>query len=370
MPVSLNSTLPGDPKSCTKGLCANPSADCLDRLSKTLNIGLINNMANGAIEATERQFLSLLDSASEGFSINLSLYSLPGVPRSEAGEQHIRTFYSSTENLWNTSLDGLIVTGREPLTPNLRDEPYWESFTKVLEWARDNTHSTIWSCLAAHAAVLHLDGVSRIRSQHKHFGIFECEQLSDHTLTSGAPSRFKLPHSRWNGLSEDELTACGYKVLTRSADAGVDTFVKQQKSLFVFFQGHPEYESNTLLLEYRRDVGRYLRGETDIYPLMPRSYFDPQTANALAALQEQALSCRQPELLTDVSNVLAETSIEDTWHSTATSIYRNWLQYMAAQKKLQLKNSAATLAATRMTNPASVLSAGASMLVRVESLAQ
>ena len=265
---------------------------------------------------------------------------------------------------------GLIVTGREPLTPNLRDEPYWESFTKVLEWARENTLSTIWSCLAAHAAVLHLDGVSRIRSQHKHCGIFDCEQLSDHALTSGTPSRFKLPHSRWNGLPEDELTASGYKVLTRSADTGVDTFVKQQKSLFVFFQGHPEYESNTLLLEYRRDVGRYLRAETDTYPLMPRSYFNPQTRNALLALQEQAIACRQPELLAEVSNILTETSIENTWHSTASSIYRNWLQYMAVQKKLQLKNSAATLAATRIAAPASVLDIAANALVMVESLAR
>ena len=51
-------------------------------------------------------------------------------------------------------------------------------------------------------------------------------------------------------------------MLTRSADAGVDTFIKQRKKLFVFFQGHPEYESDTLLREYRRDMGRYFRGET------------------------------------------------------------------------------------------------------------
>ena len=55
-------------------------------------------------------------------------------------------------------------------------------------------------------------------------------------------------------------------MLTRTADAGVDTFIKQQKSLFVFFQGHPEYESDTLLREYRRDVGRYIKGETATYP--------------------------------------------------------------------------------------------------------
>ncbi len=96
-------------------------------------------MSDGALEATERQFVSLLDSASEGISIRLSLYSLPGVPRNESGAHRVSNFYSSVENLWDTRLDGLIVTGREPLTSNLADEPYWESFAKVVEWAQDNT---------------------------------------------------------------------------------------------------------------------------------------------------------------------------------------------------------------------------------------
>ena len=43
-------------------------------------------------------------------------------------------------------------------------------------------------------------------------------------------------------------------------------FVKQTRSLFIFFQGHPEYEETTLLREYRRDVGRFLRGQQPHYP--------------------------------------------------------------------------------------------------------
>jgi homoserine O-succinyltransferase len=296
-------------------------------------------MSDGALDATERQFISLLNSASDDISIRLSLYSLTGVPRNELGARHIQNFYSSVENLWGTHLDGLIVTGREPLTPNLSDEPYWESFTRVLEWARDNTHSTVWSCLAAHAAILHMDGIGRIKSKDKHCGIFECEQLSDHPLTIGAPSSFALPHSRWNGVPENLLTSCGYSVLTRAADAGVDTFVKHLQSLFVFFQGHPEYESNTLLLEYRRDVGRYLRRETDTYPLLPRNYFDHDTMNALTALREEAIFRPREELLTEVSAALGKIKIESTWQATATCIYRNWLEYICAQKELQLERS-------------------------------
>jgi homoserine O-succinyltransferase len=338
MPVSLNSDHSSYSTAVRMNLLRDkPTPAFQERSSKCITIGLINNMPDGALDATERQFISLLDSASEGIQIQLSFHALPGIPRNELGAFHVKNFYSSVENLWDKSLDGLIVTGREPLTPNLKDEPYWQSFTEVLEWAKENTYSTVWSCLAAHAALLHMDGIDRIRSNDKYCGVFVCARQSDHPLTTDAPSSFRLPHSRWNGIPEDALTSRGYNVLTRSADVGVDTFVKQQKSLFVFFQGHPEYECNTLLLEYRRDVGRYLRGEANTYPLMPRDYFNDGTVIALTALQNQAMSSRREDLLALVSTALEDSGIENTWHSTAACIYRNWLKHICMQKQLRLK---------------------------------
>jgi homoserine O-succinyltransferase/O-acetyltransferase len=303
--------------------------------SRCIRIGLINNMPDTALEATERQFRSLLASASDDMTVRLSLYALADVPRSEAGKRHIEAHYSSVDELWENDLDGLIVTGAEPRTANLIDEPYWESLARVLEWARDHTQSTVFSCLAAHAAVLQMDNIGRSKGADKHFGLFECVRVSDHPLMAGTPSRFSLPHSRWNGISEDDLAAKGYSVLTRSADAGVDLFIKQCKSLFVFFQGHPEYEADTLLREYRRDVGRFLRGEAEIYPSAPRSYFDEDTAQALTLLCEEAMHRRDEELLTYVSSALEHGAINSTWHSTAACIYKNWLEYIREKKEEQ-----------------------------------
>ena len=81
-------------------------------------------------------------------------------------------------------------------------------------------------------------------------------------------------------------------------------FVKQRKSLFVFFQGHPEYEANTLLLEYRRDIRRFLRRERDTYPPMPQGYFDEDTVDALTAVRERALSDRREELFEEFPTAL------------------------------------------------------------------
>jgi homoserine O-succinyltransferase len=133
--------------------CASPSPKCIERNSKTLTIGLVNNMPDGALISTEQQFISLLNSASGEFTINLVFYALPGISRGAAAQTHIDQYYRSTESLLGTELDGLIVTGKEPVTSNLADEPCWNSFEMLLEWARTETFSTVWSWLAAHAAV-------------------------------------------------------------------------------------------------------------------------------------------------------------------------------------------------------------------------
>jgi homoserine O-succinyltransferase len=343
MPVSLISPLlNGDQRSCTTSLCAHPSPACLDRLSRTFTIGLINNMPDTALEATERQFVSLLESVSQDFTINLRLYALSGIPRNELAARRIKDLYFSCDQLKTTQLDALIVTGREPLKPNLRDEPYWDSFTTVLEWAREHTISTIWSCLAAHAAILHMDEISRKKGDRKQCGIFSCTRVEDHSLLAGAPADFRLPHSRWNGVSKEQLSNSGYQVLTVSDHAGVDTFVKQDKSLFVFFQGHPEYGANTLLLEYRRDVSRYLRGETEVYPLLPVNYFPADVVAALTALQQKAEQGHAEAMMVAVDEVLDTVQLSSPWNATATAIYKNWLNYLHQTKKQSLGKGART----------------------------
>ena len=304
-----------------------------ERSGRCIRIGLINNMPDGALKATERQFQTLLDAAAYGVSVHLSLYALPDVPRSDSGRRHISRFYSSIENLWGSRLDGLIVTGADPQTANLADEPYWGSLTKVIEWAEHNTRSTVWSCLAAHAVVLHNDGIGRRRLPDKRFGVFECARVSDHQLTAGVPPLFQMPHSRWNDIPGNQLADCGYRVLSRDKDGGVDAFVKQGKSLSVFFQGHPEYDVNSLLLEYRRDVRRYLNRERDTYPSMPEGYCDRDTTDLFRKLRERAQFERRKGLLDDFPTALVEKRIMNTWHPVAVQLYGNWLAYLCAQKE-------------------------------------
>jgi homoserine O-succinyltransferase len=303
------------------------------RGNECVRLALINNMPDAALEDTELQFFDLLDVASGDAVVLLKLYSLTGIPRTDRGERHLNSFYFGLDELWNSPVDGMIITGTEPRQQNLADEPYWSALTKVFDWAERNTISTVLSCLAAHASVLHADGIGRHRLPDKRFGVFDSARNCDHPLTSRIAGRIRFPHSRWNEVRASELASCGYTVLTESAEAGVDLFVqKKKKSLFVHFQGHPEYGALTLLKEYRRDIKRFLGRERETFPTMPVGYFEPAATKLLKDFKEAAQSNRREETVALFPEAALVQGLQNTWKSGATSVYRNWLEYVISQK--------------------------------------
>jgi homoserine O-succinyltransferase len=290
-----------------------------------LTVGLVNNMPDAACEATERQFLDLLRAATSDVIVCLKLFSIGDVPRTDPVRRELAGRYHDIAELWDTPLDGLIVTGTEPRAPRLQDEPYWPALTQLVDWARENTASTVWSCLAAHAAVLHAGGVERRPLDDKLCGVFACEMVADHPLLAGVGSLLRVPHSRINDLPELSLAACGYRVLTRSATAGVDAFVgdKSGSSLFLFFQGHPEYDTDSLLREYRRDIGRFLRGERGGCPLVPEGYFSDNAAIRAGDFAARAANTRNTDLIADFPTDALTAGVENTWRDCAIGVYEN-----------------------------------------------
>lgn len=305
-----------------------------------VEIGLVNNMPDAALEATERQFVALLEAAAPARTVRLRRFTLPGLARSPRAQRHLDASYCDIGELERSRLDALIVTGTEPRAAALPDEPYWPALTELIDWAERNTVSTIWSCLAAHAAVLHLDGIERHRLGEKCFGLFACTRLGRHPLTAGVAPRIAVPHSRWNELREDDLAACGYEVLTRSPQAGVDAFSRERNSLFVFFQGHPEYDAASLLGEYRRDLARFLQQESEICPALPHGYFDGATADALMRLRDRAIAHRRETVLSDFSRAAAADRLRNVWRPEAARIYGNWLALIAERKARRLAPAA------------------------------
>ena len=307
-----------------------------------IRIALVNNMPDSALEDTELQFCELLEAAAGDLPIHVQLFSLPELARSQRAKQHLGRFYSSLDELRSTQFDGAIVTGTEPLQPDLKNEPYWPSMASLLDWAEENTASTVLSCLAAHAGVLHSDGISRNRLPEKQFGVFDHQRVADHDLMRGIPGTVRIPHSRWNEVREDALVAHGYTVLTKAPNAGVDLFVKQKKnSLFVHFQGHPEYGHLTLLKEYQRDIRRFLKRERETYPSMPEGYFDAKAAEKLSAFRDSALKNPNMNRVKDFPEAAVIDSLQNTWQVSAAGVYRNWLGYLTSRQSISAPGSMA-----------------------------
>ena len=296
-----------------------------------LTIGLLNNMPDAALQATERQFMRLLRQAAGDIRIDFHCFSLASVRRSQGAKGRVDAQYTDIADLDRLPIDGLIVTGAEPYAANLNDEAYWRDLIDIIDWAKDHTRSTIWSCLAAHAAVLHLDGVERKRLETKCSGIHDCVNVSSHWLTDGLPSPFKVAHSRLNELRADDLAANGYQLLSKSAKGGVDSFAKDFGSQFIFFQGHPEYEALSLEREYLRDIARFLAGERDRYPGIPVGYFDAETEQKLAAFAVRAQSERRPALGSDLPDRNLRQDLATG--AAATVMFRNWLSFLLERSR-------------------------------------
>lgn len=298
-----------------------------------IDIGLVNNMPDAALSATERQFVSLLEAASHDLDVRLHLLRIPDIPRSAAAAACI-VDHAPVCDLPRHCLDGLIVTGTEPRTRRLQDEVYWRSFTGLVDWAAGNTVSTLFSCLAAHAAVLHLDGIERHPLAGKLSGVFECGPAGDHRLHAGLPRAWRVPHSRCNEIRAEDLTARGYRLLSVSAEAGVDMFTRGAGSEFVFCQGHPEYDAHSLLKEYGRDIGRFLRGERATFPEMPRGYLAAGAEAAFTHVRDTALAggiTRAGELAARAADEAAP-AITAAWRAPAEQLYGNWLTSIVAKK--------------------------------------
>jgi len=309
-----------------------PGENEFDRAGETeLTIALVNNMPDSALKATERQFMRLVQGAAGNRRIRFHCFALPSVARSKQAKEHIDKEYTAIAELGRLQIDGLIVTGAEPIAPTLPEEDYWREFTGLIDWARTNTRSTIWSCLAAHAAVLHLDGIERQRLPQKCSGVYECAKTHGDWLTGDLPPSIKVSHSRLNEVREDDLVARGYRILTHSIEAGVDIFSRDLGSRFVFFQGHPEYDALSLQREYMRDIARYLAGQRDDYPAIPASYFDATTEDVLVNFERRARSERKAELAAELPGLTLRPSVPAG--GAATTMLRSWLDFLGEETR-------------------------------------
>ena len=287
----------------------------------------VNNMPDGAFDATERQFLDLLETGSGPEVIDVRRYALSGVPRGERVAARIATDYLPVETMLQDRPDLLIVTGSNPVEERIEDEPYWADLSDLLTWGSEHVQSMLLSCLSAHAALTVFDGIARERLTSKCAGVFPQEVDAAHPLGAGLEPRITLPHSRTSTVAEEHLRGAGYRIVVRDDAVGWAVATRQVgMAQVVLVQGHPEYDPSSLLREYHRDVRRYAQRERDELPVLPLHCVGPEDWGELQHLHEAVIGGkRDPELVAAYPFDEVGARAPWSWRGVAQRLYANWV---------------------------------------------
>jgi homoserine O-succinyltransferase len=94
----------------------------------------------------------------------------------------------------------------------------------------------------------------------------------------------------------------------------------------VFFQGHPEYDTISLLKEYQREVRRFAAGERADYPPFPQNYFGSRSQAVLEEYHERLLGAlAKGSPAPELPEGLIVPYLDNTWHDTGEAVINNWV---------------------------------------------
>ena len=328
MPLVAHSDLPTYGRLHQSGceILAPGGSACLK--SPQVRVGLLNMMPDAALAVTERQFIGLVGRNKQNALFHIHVFSLPYLPRSPGARAYIERYYTSFAEVRRIGLDALIITGANVSNPALEIEPFWRPLQEVIDWAADGVSSILCSCLATHALLKHLHGIGRHRLPRKLWGVYGHRvRIREHPLLAGIQTGFHVPHSRFNEVRSDEIESAGLTVLADSDVAGVHLAVSADQSGIVYFQGHPEYDVNSLLKEYKREVSRFLRGEIDMQPPFPENYFTGQAQCILDSYVTQAVEAgKKGRPIPSFPEEELAPLLANSWGEASQSVFNNWLR--------------------------------------------
>jgi homoserine O-succinyltransferase len=161
----------------------------------------------------------------------------------------------------------------------------------------------------------------------KRWGVYPHRVVDrSHPLVADVNTLFDVPHSRFNQIDREQFERAGLHVLVESEVAGVHLAVSEDLFRIVFFQGHPEYDTVSLLKEYKREVTRFIRGERPDYPPLPENYLRPREQAILEEYKERVLdSLGRRASPPEFPEALVATRLDNTWHDTAEAVIDNWI---------------------------------------------
>ena len=323
MPLIAHSKLPSFKRLKNQGETILSKGRAEHQAIRELHIGLLNMMPDAALEATERQFFRLVGHSNQIAQFYMHPFSLTSIKRGPKASEHLKTHYKTFDEIKSQGLDALIISGANVSATDLQLAPFYDQLKEVVDWSYENVTSTLCSCLATHAVLEFKYGQKRQPIGVKHWGVFPHKVINrSHPLVKGVNTRFDIPHSRFNEISEEQFSDAGIRVLAKSK-IGVHLAVSPDLFRLVFFQGHPEYDSISLLKEYKREVAIYLENNGSEYPPIPSNYLSLQSQAILEEYRAK-LDSKKASIDNFPEELIAD-KLDNTWHDSANAIINNWI---------------------------------------------
>lgn len=295
MPIRIPDALPATETLESENIFVMTEFRALHQDIRPLRVLILNLMPTKV--ATETQIMRKLSNTPLQIEVDLLRTQSHEATHVSAG--HLEAFYRTFDDIKDEHYDGLIITGAPVELMEFEEVDYWPELCRIMDWSTTHVHSTLHICWGAQAGLYHHYGIQKHLLPAKASGVFEHRLIKPSSpLVRGFDDRFFAVHSRNTEVRAQDVEAVAELEIVAVSDEVGLYIVKSTDSRRFFVFGHPEYDRDTLRLEYERDVARGLD------PEVPKHYFPQDDPHA------------EPR---------------NVWRAQAQLLYTNWLNYYVYQ---------------------------------------
>lgn len=295
MPITVPAALPARAVLEHENIFVMEDHRAIHQDIRPLKILILNLMPTKQV--TETQLLRCLSNTPLQIEPEL-LQTSSYIPKNTS-QEHLLSFYKTFREVSSSRYDGLIITGAPVEQLSYEEVEYWAELCDIMEWSKTNVHSVLHICWGAQAGLYYHYGLQKRPLEAKVSGIFHHSlQRPKLPLVRGFDDRFCAPHSRHTEVAVADILDCQDLELIALSDLAGAYLVSAHDGRQIFVMGHPEYDAETIALEYRRDLDKGLN------PQIPYNYFP--------------------------GNDPAQIPL-NLWRSHANLLFSNWLNYYVYQ---------------------------------------
>lgn len=264
MPIKIQDALPAREVLENENIFVMTEYRAMHQDIRPLNVLMLNLMPTKIV--TETQFLRKLSNTP--LQVQVEFLHMASHASTHVDATHLDTFYMTFDEIKENTYDGMIITGAPLDAVDFEDVDYWEELKMIMEWSKTHVHCTLHSCWGAFAGLYYHFGIQKRDRLPKLSGVFSHYIVKKNSpLFRGFDDVFYAPHSRATEIVAEQIEAVPQLELMALSDQAGVAIAKTTDSKQFFVTCHPEYDADTLKLEYERDVEKGLR------PLVPEHYF-------------------------------------------------------------------------------------------------